>query len=78
MMAEMKSGDERLSALVTTMNAAAGADKANAIAAVVTEMVAQRQAMQQGMMKMDHEKMAHMMAHMQAGKDAMAGCPMMK
>jgi hypothetical protein len=34
--------------------------------------------MRDGMMKMQHGMMGHMMEHMQAGKDSMAMCPMMK
>ena len=30
------------------------------------------------MMKMQDGMMSHMMEHMQAGKDSMASCPMMK
>jgi hypothetical protein len=30
------------------------------------------------MMKMQQDMMGHMMEHMQAGKDSMASCPMMK
>jgi hypothetical protein len=78
MMADMKAADERLDVLVATMNAASGLEKADATAAVVSEMVAQRRATRDGMMKMEHEMMAHMMEHMQAGKDSMAACPMMK
>lgn len=78
MMADMKAADERLDALVATMNAAPVTEKADATAAVVSEMVAQRRAMRDGMMKMQHEMMAHMTEHMQAGKDSMAMCPMMK
>jgi hypothetical protein len=78
MMTEMKAADQRLDDLLAKMNAASGLDKTDAIAAVVSEMVVQRRAMRDGMMKMDHEMMAHMMEHMQAGKDSMAMCPMMK
>jgi hypothetical protein len=78
MMTEMKAADQRLEALVSTMNAASGMEKAAATAAVVNEMVTQRRTMRDGMMKMQHEMMAHMMEHMQAGKDSMAMCPMMK
>jgi hypothetical protein len=49
-----------------------------ATATVVTEMVTQRRTMHDGMMKMQHGMMRHMMEHMQAGKDSMAMCPMMK
>jgi hypothetical protein len=78
MMAEMKAADQRLDGLVATMNAASGAEKTTATAAVVTDMVAQRRTMRDGMMKMQEGMMGHMMEHMQEGKDSMAMCPMMK
>jgi hypothetical protein len=78
LMTEMKAADQRLDDLVAKMNAASGMDKADAIAAVVNEMVTQRRTMRDGMMKMEDGMMGHMMEHMQAGKDAMATCPMMK
>jgi len=78
MMAEMKAADQRLDGLVARMNAASGAEKTTATAAVVTEMVAQRRTTGDGMMKMHEGMMAHMMEHMQEGKDSMAMCPMMK
>jgi hypothetical protein len=74
----MKAADQRLDDLVGKMNAASGTDKADATAAVVNEMVTQRRTMRDGMMKMQQGMMAHMMGHMQAGKDSMAMCPMMK
>jgi hypothetical protein len=54
-----------------------GAEKADATAAVVSELVTQRRTMRDGAMKMQHEMMGHMMEHMR-GKDSMAMCPMMK
>ena len=60
------------------MNTAAGMEKMAATANVVTEMVTERRTMRDGMMKMQHGMMGHMMEHMQAGKDSMAMCPMMK
>jgi hypothetical protein len=78
MMADMKAADQRLDGLVATMNTASGPEKPAATAAVVTEMVTQDRAMRDGMMKMHEDMMGHMMEHMQAGKDSMAGCPMMK
>ena len=78
MMTEMKAADQRLDDLVAKMNAASGMEKAEATAVVVNEMIAQRKAMQDGMMKMQQGMMGHMMEHMQAGKDSMAMCPMMK
>jgi hypothetical protein len=73
MMTEMNAADQRLDDLVVKMDAAAGMQKADATA-VVNEMVIQRRAMQGGMMKMQHGKIAHM----QAGKDSLEMCPMMK
>jgi CO dehydrogenase/acetyl-CoA synthase epsilon subunit len=78
MMAGMKAADQRLDDLVVKMNAASGMEKMTATAAVVTEMVSDRRTMRDGTMKMQHDMMAHMMEHMQAGKDSMAMCPMMK
>ena len=78
MMTEMNGADQRLDGLVGKMNAASGMEKVDATAAVVNEMVAQRRTVRDGMMTMQHEMMAHMMEHMQAGKDSMAMCPMMK
>lgn len=78
MMADMKVADQRIDALVTKMNAAAGMEKTAATATVVTEMVTQHRTMRDGMMKMNEDMMRHMMEHMQAGMDSMAMCPMMK
>ena len=77
-MAEMKAADDQLDALVTKMNAASATETPAATAIVVTEMAAQRKTMRDGMMKMQDGMMAHMMEHMQAGKESMAMCPMMK
>ncbi len=78
MTAGMKTADQRLDGLVAKMNAASGAEKTTATAVVVTELVAQRVTMRDGMMKMQEGMMTHMMEHMQEGKDSMAMCPMMK
>ncbi len=78
MMTDMTAADQRLDDLVATMNTASGIEKMAATATVVTEMVAQRRTMREGMMKMQQGMMGHMMEHMQAGKDSMAACPMMK
>jgi hypothetical protein len=45
MMAEMTAGDAKLDALVQAMNAATGAGKVDATAAVVSELVRQQKAM---------------------------------
>lgn len=78
MMTEMKAADERLDGLVTKMNAASGEQKTDAIAATVTELVAQRRTMRERMAGMQQRMMAHMGEHMQAGPQSMAACPMMK
>lgn len=78
MMTDMKAADQRLDGLVTTMNTASGMEKMAATAAVVTEMVTQQRTMRDGMMKRQQGMMSHMMEHMQAGKESMAMCPMMK
>jgi hypothetical protein len=67
MRAEQASEDAKLNDLVAKMNAASGEKKVDAMAAVVSEMVAQRQAR--------HEKMAAMQTKIEA---AMASCPMMQ
>ncbi len=78
MTTDMKAADQRLDGLVATMNTASGMEKMAATAAVVTEMVTGQRTARDGMMKMHQDMMSHMMEHMQAGKDSMAMCPMMK
>ena len=78
MMAEMKTTDQRLDDLVGKMNAASGQAKVDAVATVVTEMVAQRKIMRDRMMQMRQRMMNHVGEHMQAGGESMAMCPMMK
>ena len=53
MMKAMAAADQRLTELVTKMNAATGDEKVAAIAAVVTELAAQRTNMQQMMRSHD-------------------------
>ena len=78
MMTGMKAADQRLDELVAKMNTASGMEKMTATAAVVSEMVTQRQTMREGMMNVQEGMMSHMMEHMQAGAASMAMCPMMK
>jgi hypothetical protein len=83
MMAKMEAMDSRLDDLVTKMNAAKGSRKADAVAAVVNELVAQRKQMREHMMAMQPQMMKHMMEHMHAGMkkgmmESMSDCPMMK
>jgi hypothetical protein len=75
---DMKAADQRLDGLVAKMNAASGQAKGDATAAVVTEMVAQRKMMRDRMIKMQDGMMSHMGEHMQAGKESLATCPMMR
>jgi DNA repair exonuclease SbcCD ATPase subunit len=82
-MAKMEAMDSRLDDLVKKMNTAKGSRKADAVAAVVNELVAQRKQMREQMMAMQPEMMKHMMEHMRMGmmkgmEDSMAKCPMMK
>lgn len=82
MMAKSKEADARLQGLVEEMDTAKRKAKMAAMAAVISELVEQRQATK-AMMGMGHDMMQHMMAHMQGGmkKDMMAGmgdCPMMQ
>jgi hypothetical protein len=56
MMAEMKAADAKLDALVRAMNSATGEKKADAIAAVVNELVNQHKSMH-GRMGQMHEQM---------------------
>ena len=52
MMSEMKTADAKLDALVQAMNAAKGAEKTDAIAAVVTALVEERRSMHSSMTTM--------------------------
>ena len=75
--------DSSVDALLTEMNAATGAKKIDAMAAVINELVSQRKTMRGMMMEMQPKMMAHMMRHMQMGMmqgaaASMADCPMMK
>jgi hypothetical protein len=79
MMAKMDAMDARLDDLVKKMNTAKGTKKVDAVAAVVSELVAQRKEMRQQMMAMRPEMMRHMMEHMRMGMTkGMMECPMMK
>lgn len=52
MMSDMKAGDAKLQVLVDTMNAATGAEKTDAITALLTALVQERRAMCGSMMNM--------------------------
>lgn len=65
MMAGMKVDNAKLDALVENMNAAAGEEKINAVAVVVTELARQHKAM--------HEHMGQMHQQMMSGRGMMMG-----
>ncbi len=80
MMAEMKASDARLAERVAAMNAATGNDKVEAMAAVINELVAQRNAMREHMMER-RGAMGHPPAGQAPGPQGQGGppdCPMMK
>lgn len=80
---KLQAMDVKLDELVAEMNAASTSEAPDAMekpmAAVITELVAQRKATRSMMMEIQPEMMAHMMRHrdMHRAKGAM-DCPMMK
>jgi hypothetical protein len=74
MMTEMKEQDAELTALVAKMNSAPANQKLDIMAAVVTQMVEQRTAMNARMEQMQDK----MMKQMQTSPDSMSQAPMMK
>ncbi|MCZ7618945.1 MAG: hypothetical protein M5U32_11795 [Myxococcota bacterium] len=78
MKADMKTNDAQLTEQLAKMNRAPQNQKTDLMAAVVTQMVEQRIAMDARKAKMEEEMMKHMMQHMQMGKESTAQCPMMK
>ena len=78
MQEDMKAQDAELTEHVARMNSAPQDTKMSVMAALITEMVEQRIAMDARTAKMDEAMMKHMMEHMQMGKESMSQCPMMK
>lgn len=76
--ADVKSKDAELTELVDKMNRASGDKQMTLMATVITQIVEKQVAMNQRKAKMKDAMMAHMMDHMQMGKDSLAQCPMMK
>jgi hypothetical protein len=70
MMAEMKASRTRLDVLVKEMNSASGNAKVDAIAAVVTELAGQHDAM--------YQRMSGMHGRMMSGEGMMHGPNMMR
>ena len=60
MMADMKTMDVKLGALIAKMNTATGAAKVDAIAEALTMLVQQHTTMRDGMMQMDGQMMMQM------------------
>ncbi|MBK7405686.1 MAG: hypothetical protein IPJ41_13970 [Phycisphaerales bacterium] len=86
MMAQQEEADARLDGLLATMNSAAGPMKAEAMAAVVTELVNQRTDAHARMADMQPKIMQHMMQHVMEAAPAdmqvkmqaqMDECPLM-
>ena len=83
MKTEMAAKDAKLDALLVAMNAAKGNKKMDATAAVVSELVAQREAMRDHMMAMGPQMMQHMLHHAHMGlmegmMKSKSACPMMQ
>lgn len=76
--ADVKSQDTELTETVAKMNRTVGDKQMTLMATAITQLVEHQVAMDQRKAKMEDEMMAHMMGHMQMGKDSMAQCPMMK
>lgn len=80
MQVKMAERDAHLQERIDAMNAATGETKVEAIAAVINELIEQRHAMHDMMMKMGPEMMRHMMEHMhpEMTDEMMGKCPMMQ
>jgi hypothetical protein len=74
----MRAMDTRLQEQVTTMQAAQGEAKLDAIAQVVATLAEQRPQMRQQMMAMDEQMMSHMMSHGRQGSAGVQQCLMMQ
>jgi hypothetical protein len=78
MKADMKAQDAQLTEQLAQMNSAPTDKKLDLMAAVLTQTVKQRIAIDARKAKMEEAMMQHMMQHMQMGKESMSQCPMMK
>ena len=75
--ADTDAQDARIKVLTNAMDESSGDQKVSAMAAVITELVAQRAARKGMTDQMQSQMMGHMMDHMTQGKDSMMKCPMM-
>ncbi len=73
-----KAGDARLTDQLAAMNRMSADSRVGPLAAIVTEMVEQKIAMDARKASMEDAMMQHMMKHMGMGGGSMAQCPMMK
>jgi len=78
LMAEMKAQDAALAEQLATMNGASDENKVGLLAAVVTRLVEERAALDARLENLHQSMMQHMSQHLQAGKDSLSQCPMMK
>lgn len=78
LMTDLKAMDQKLDDMVAAMNKESGSKKADAMAAVLTEMVKQRKAMRDAMAEMQMADETHQRQHMcMAMMASMGGCSMM-
>jgi hypothetical protein len=75
---DMKAQDARLTDQLGEMNRAPDDKKLGLLAALVTNTVEQRIAMDARKADMEDAMMKHMMQHMKMGAESMSHCPMMK
>ncbi len=78
MHADIKTQNAELSKQLAEMNRAPEDKKLGLMAAILTQMVEQRVALDARKSKMEEQMMQHMMQHMEMGKEGMVQCPMMK
>ncbi|MEO8338560.1 MAG: hypothetical protein ABI604_02455 [Nitrospirota bacterium] len=75
---DIKAQDAQLTEQLANMNRAREEQKTGLMAAVLTQMVEHRIAMDARKAQMEEAMMQHLMQHMQMGKESMSQCPMMK
>lgn len=78
MRADMKAQDDKISAMVASMNNAAQEKKLELLASIVTHLVEQRTAMHAKNAEMEEKMIKHMMAHMETDRESLSKCPMME
>jgi len=81
MLSTMNADDSKLNELVGRMKAAKGSARLDAMSAVISELVSEREQAGRQMMAMEPQMMQHMLTHMQSGTMAgmlksMQSCPL--